>query len=58
LLNLILSKFEKERETFNHYMENLDELDAKLAEGEAKAREVASNVLQRVREKIGYSRKK
>lgn len=54
LLNLILTRFEKERERFNYYMENLPELDAKLAEGEAKARKVAHEVLNRVREKIGY----
>lgn len=54
LLNLILTRFEKERERFDYYMANLPELDAKLAEGEAKARKIAKGVLNRVREKIGY----
>ncbi len=54
LLNLILTRFEKERESFDYYMANLHEIDAKLAEGEVKARKVAKQVLNRVREKIGY----
>ena len=57
LLNLIMERFEKEREKFNYYMDNLAEIDAKLEEGEKKAREVASTVLNRVRGKIGYRAK-
>ncbi len=36
LLDLILVRFEKEREIFNYYMNNLDELEAKLQEGAKK----------------------
>ena len=54
LLELLMTRFAKERETFTHYMNHRDELDSKLAEGAAKAREVASGVLDRVRKKIGY----
>lgn len=53
LLNLILTKFSKERELFNYYMENLPELDAKLAEGADKTRKIAAQTLKRVRESLG-----
>jgi len=55
LFELIVKKFEKERTLFNYYMENTDELEAKLQQGEEKARVIAINVLQRVREKLGFS---
>lgn len=54
LLELLLSKFAKEREDFNMYMENKSLIDEKLAEGAEKAREVASKVLSRVRKRLGY----
>lgn len=54
LLEVLMTRFAKEREGFDHYMSNRDELDKKLAEGAAKAREVASKVLARVRKKVGY----
>ncbi len=54
LYELILTKFTKEREIFNHYMDNLDELDKKLQEGEAKARIIAVQVLERVRKVLGF----
>ena len=53
LFELIVEKFKKEREAFNYYMSNIDALEAKLAEGEAKARVVAFEVLDRVRKKLG-----
>jgi len=53
LFELIVEKFKKEREAFNFYMNNIDALEAKLTEGEAKARVVAYEVLERVRKKIG-----
>ncbi|AWW32542.1 tryptophan--tRNA ligase [Echinicola strongylocentroti] len=53
-LQLIMEKYAKERDIFDYYMNNLDELDAKLAEGEAKAREIAQTTLNRVRAKLGY----
>ena len=54
LYELIVEKYAKEREAFNYYMENTDELNAKLEEGEAKAREVAIKVLERVRKTVGF----
>lgn len=53
LLNLILTKFSKERELFNYYMENLPELEAKLQQGAEKTRVVAKETLQRVRKSLG-----
>ncbi|MBL0744531.1 tryptophan--tRNA ligase [Chryseolinea lacunae] len=53
LLEVILTKFAKEREAFNYYMSNLEALEQKLEEGEAKARNVAFAVLDRVRKKLG-----
>ena len=54
LFELILEKFSEERERYNYYMEHLEELDKKLAEGAAKAKAVAHPVLSRVRERLGY----
>ena len=54
LYELILETFSTEREKYNHYMNNLNEIDEALAIGAAKARKVAADVLQRVRSKIGY----
>ncbi|MFK7781187.1 tryptophan--tRNA ligase [Psychroserpens sp.] len=54
LYELILSKFETPRERYNHYMENLNEIDDALAIGADKAKAVANAVLKRVREKTGY----
>ncbi|MBH1958580.1 tryptophan--tRNA ligase [Chryseobacterium sp. HSC-36S06] len=53
LLNLILTKFAKERELFAYYMNNLPELDEKLQQGADKTRQVASETLKRVRESLG-----
>ena len=54
LFELIVSKFEKERTLFNYYMENTDELEAKLKAGEEKATVIAKEVINRVRGKLGY----
>ena len=54
LFELICEKFSKERELFNYYMNNLSELDEQLKIGATKARNVAAEVLGRVREKLGY----
>jgi tryptophanyl-tRNA synthetase len=54
LYELILQKFSKEREAFDFYMHNPEELEKKLEQGEAKARIVAQDVLNRVRKKIGF----
>lgn len=53
LLQLILDRFAKERETFNYYMAHLDELEEKLQQGAAKTRPIAHNTLNRVRESLG-----
>lgn len=54
LYELIITKFSEERAKYNHYMNNLNEIDAALAIGAEKARKVAKGVLKRVRKKIGY----
>lgn len=54
LFELIVQKFSKERAAFNYFMNNTQELDKKLEIGEAKARVVALEVLDRVRKKLGY----
>ena len=54
LYELILEKFQKERERYNWYMDNLEEIDNALAIGANKASAVANDVLKRVRNEIGY----
>ncbi|WP_323787386.1 tryptophan--tRNA ligase [Psychroserpens sp.] len=54
LYELMLSTFAAQRERYDHYMANLNEVDAALAIGAEKARAVANDVLKRVREKTGY----
>jgi len=51
---LLIEKFAKERELYNHYMNNLPEIDKALAVGAKKAHKVADDVLGRVRTKLGY----
>jgi tryptophanyl-tRNA synthetase len=51
---LLIIKFAKERELYNHYMNNLQEVDDALAIGAKKAKKVANEVLNRVRAKLGY----
>ena len=55
LFTLILNKFSKERQEFNHYLNNLDEIDKILDAGATKAKETADTVLKRVRKKLGYN---
>ncbi|HBW85322.1 MAG TPA: tryptophan--tRNA ligase [Crocinitomicaceae bacterium] len=54
LFELILTKFEKERKTFSELMSDKRKIDEELKIGALKAREVAQNVLNRVRNKVGY----
>lgn len=54
LFELILEKFEIPRERYNYFMANLNEVDAALKVGAAKAKLIADGVLKRVREKVGY----
>lgn len=53
LLNLILTHFKNEREKFDYYMNNLPELEAKLQEGAAKTKAVATETMKRVRLSLG-----
>jgi tryptophanyl-tRNA synthetase len=55
LLNLLTSKYAKERELFNNYMTNPEELEKKLQIGEEKARAIARKVLADVRMKTGFA---
>ena len=54
LLDIILTRFAKERETFAHYMSDKNALDERLHAGAEKARKVARTTLDRVRERCGY----
>lgn len=54
LFELIIEKFSTERERYHYFMNNLEEIDAALAIGAEKAKNVANNVLNRVRQKVGY----
>lgn len=51
---LLLETFSKERERYNYYMNNPQEIDKMLAIGAKKATAVANAVLKRVRIKLGY----
>jgi tryptophanyl-tRNA synthetase len=55
LFELILEKFAEPRRIFNYYMENNDELESILAEGEVKARAVAQQTIGKVRNILGFS---
>jgi tryptophanyl-tRNA synthetase len=55
LYELIISRFAKEREAFTYYMSNPEALEQKLEQGEAKARVIAREVLERVRGKLGFA---
>ncbi len=55
LFDVIVSKYSKEREAFNFYMSNIEALEEKLEQGEAKARVIALEVLNRVRKKLGFN---
>ncbi|SFI43404.1 tryptophan--tRNA ligase [Halpernia frigidisoli] len=55
LLQLILTKFSKERELFDYYMNNLPELEEKLQEGAIKTKKIAAETLTRVRASLGLS---
>ncbi len=55
ILELILDKFSEERERFDYYMNNREELNKILLEGASKAGKVADGVLDKVREKLGFT---
>ena len=54
LFNLLRDKFSTERTRYNHYMNNLSEIDEALTIGAEKAKVVADTVLKRVRTRVGY----
>lgn len=54
LFDLIIEKFAAQRERYNYLMEHPEEIESALKIGENKARKVASEVLQRVRSRVGY----
>jgi len=54
LFELIVAKFETERAKYNHYINNLEDVDRQLKIGAEKAHKVADGVLARVREKLGF----
>ncbi len=54
LFELIVNKFSVEREKYNYYIENVEEIEKALAIGAKKATTVADEVLIRVRKKLGY----
>lgn len=53
LYELLMDKFQQQRETFSYYMNNRNELDERLLKGAEKARKIARGTLNRVREKLG-----
>ena len=54
LLQLIIEKYSEQRNKFNHYVSNPNEVEEILIEGAAKASITAEKVLSRVRKKLGY----
>jgi len=55
LLECMLEKFAEPRRIFNYYMENNDELESILIQGEAKARAIAQATIGKVRKVLGFS---
>ena len=55
LFELICEKFKTEREKYNYYMANLNEVEALLKQGAEKAGTVADGVLNKVRVKLGFN---
>lgn len=54
LFELILERFQTEREKYHYYMNNIEEVDCALREGAQKASSVAEGVLKRVRQQLGF----
>ena len=54
LFELIMTRFEQERSTYEHLMKNTALIDSALEKGAEKARNVAHSVIQRARVKLGY----
>ncbi len=54
LYQLIMERFQDEREIFQNLMQEPEEIDRRLKVGEAKAIKLANEVLNRVRTRLGY----
>ena len=54
LFELINERFKREREIYDHYVENPDELEKRLQEGEQKADQYATEVMNRLKTKLGF----
>ncbi len=54
LFSILMDSFKGEREKFNYLMTNKEELNATLAKGEGKATNIAREVIERVRVKLGF----
>jgi tryptophanyl-tRNA synthetase len=55
LFELIITRFRTERERYNYFMNHKEEIDTLLKMGAEKASLIAKGVLNRVREKLGFS---
>lgn len=55
LLEELIARFADVREKYDHLMENRDELDKQLALGAEKARAIGIPVLERLKNRLGYS---
>lgn len=55
LFELILSRFEKERASYQYYMQHPDEVEKILLSGSERAKVVANQVLKRVRHSLGLT---
>ena len=55
LFELILDTFKTQRERYDYFMSNLDELEQELQKGEKKASQIAEKTLLRVKEKLGFA---
>lgn len=54
LFEVLWTKYSEERERYTYFMQNKTEIDRELKSGAEKAWAVGSQVLNRVREKVGY----
>ncbi len=57
LLNMILEVFGEAREKYDHLMTNREILDEELLKGAEKAQKIADEVLNRIREKVGFRKR-
>ena len=55
LFELLLREFKTEREKYDYYMNNIPELEGELEKGEQKAAEIANTVLDKVKDRLGFT---